>query len=57
MKGYRRSRELTEGCFENGWYKTGDIVYKNEHDYYFVVDRLKNMIKVNGMQVAPVEIV
>uniref|UniRef100_A0AC35FKE7 Uncharacterized protein n=1 Tax=Panagrolaimus sp. PS1159 TaxID=55785 RepID=A0AC35FKE7_9BILA len=56
MKGYLKNRDLTEKSFEEKWYKTGDIVFKNEEEYYFVVDRLKNMIKVNGMQVSPVEI-
>lgn len=57
MKGYLKSKDVTEKCFENEWLKTGDVVLQNEEGYFFVVDRLKNMIKVNGMQVAPTELV
>uniref|UniRef100_A0AC34FR37 Uncharacterized protein n=1 Tax=Panagrolaimus sp. ES5 TaxID=591445 RepID=A0AC34FR37_9BILA len=56
MKGYLKNKDLTEKSFEEKWLKTGDIVFKNDQEYYFVIDRLKNMIKVNGMQVSPVEI-
>uniref|UniRef100_A0A914Z7R5 Uncharacterized protein n=1 Tax=Panagrolaimus superbus TaxID=310955 RepID=A0A914Z7R5_9BILA len=56
MKGYLKNKDLTEKSFEESWYKTGDICFKNAQEYYFIIDRLKNMIKVNGMQVSPVEI-
>ena len=57
MKGYLKNDEETSRSLESsGWLKTGDVLYFDEDGYYYVVDRLKNMIKVNGMQVAPVEL-
>jgi acyl-coenzyme A synthetase/AMP-(fatty) acid ligase len=40
----------------DGWLHTGDIVTVDEEGYIFVVDRLKELIKYKGMQVAPAEI-
>jgi len=57
MKGYLKNDEANSKSLESsGWLKTGDVLYFDEDGYYYVVDRLKNMIKVNGMQVAPVEL-
>jgi acyl-coenzyme A synthetase/AMP-(fatty) acid ligase len=35
----------------------GDIVFFDEDRYFYVVDRIKNVIKINGMQVSPLELV
>ncbi|KAE9548321.1 hypothetical protein FO519_008459, partial [Halicephalobus sp. NKZ332] len=57
MKGYFKDDEENSKILESsGWMKTGDVLYFDEDGFYFVVDRLKNMIKVNGIQVAPVEL-
>ncbi len=34
----------------------GDVVYFDENGYYYVIDRIKDLIKVGGMQVSPTEI-
>ena len=39
-----------------GWLKTGDIAIRDEENYYYIVDRLKELIKVKGLQVAPAEL-
>ena len=40
----------------DGWLHTGDIGYVDADGCFFVVDRLKELIKYKGMQIAPAEI-
>lgn len=52
MKGYMNNPEVTRNAFDDdGFYLTGDIGYFNEKGYFFIVDRLKDMIKYKGFQV------
>ena len=57
MKGYLGNVAATEGMIRpDGWLRTGDIGYCDEAGQLFVVDRLKELIKTNGRQVAPAEL-
>ena len=57
MKGYLGRADATaESIDAEGWYRTGDIGYVDEDGYFFAVDRLKELIKFKGMQVAPAEL-
>lgn len=56
MKGYHNRPEETKNSFEDGWFKTGDMVYYDEKGYFFVTDRIKELIKVKGFQVPPAEL-
>ncbi|KAK7262028.1 hypothetical protein RIF29_28356 [Crotalaria pallida] len=57
MKGYVNDREATERTIDKeGWLHTGDIGYIDEDDELFIVDRLKELIKYKGFQVAPAEL-
>ena len=46
----------TAETFQDGWVRTGDEVYFNERKEIFVVDRIKELIKVRGFQVPPAEL-
>lgn len=54
--GYWENSQATEGAFEDGWFKTGDIGYQDEDGYFFIVDRLKDMIISGGENVYPAEV-
>ncbi|KAF5640797.1 4-coumarate ligase [Fusarium sp. NRRL 52700] len=60
MKGYyRRPRETSAAIVVEGndrWFRTGDIGYVDSRDRFYIIDRLKELIKVKGLQVAPAEI-
>lgn len=52
MKGYFNNQKATDETIDStGWLHTGDIVYYNEQNQFYIVDRLKELIKVNGLQV------
>ncbi len=57
MKGYHNRPAATRDMIdEDGWLHTGDVGYVDEDDYFYVVDRVKELIKYKGLQVAPAEI-
>lgn len=57
MKGYVGDEKATaETLDSNGWLKTGDICYFDSDGFLYIVDRLKEMIKYKGYQVAPAEL-
>ena len=53
MKGYWNLPEPTAESFFGEWFRTGDLGYIDEDGYVFMVDRKKDMIIVNGMNVYP----
>ncbi|PGH08308.1 hypothetical protein AJ80_07904 [Polytolypa hystricis UAMH7299] len=55
--GYRDDPELTVECLTtDGWFKTGDVGYEDQQGNFFITDRIKDMIKFKGYQVAPAEL-
>lgn len=57
MKGYWNKPEATKGTVTpDGWLKTGDVAYIDKEGKFFIVDRMKELIKVKGLQVAPAEL-
>ncbi|CAN1813487.1 4-coumarate--CoA ligase 2 [Linum perenne] len=57
MKGYLNDPESTSATIDKqGWLHTGDIGFIDDDDELFIVDRLKEIIKYKGFQVAPAEL-
>jgi acyl-CoA synthetase (AMP-forming)/AMP-acid ligase II len=56
MMGYWKEPQATAAALRDGWFWSGDIVTRDADDFYFVVDRRKEMIKYKGFPVAPAEV-
>ncbi|WP_392532379.1 AMP-binding protein [Nostoc sp. C117] len=57
MKGYWNNPEATANAIDSeGWFHTGDIAYIDEDGYFYIVDRIKDLIKCNGYSIAPAEL-
>lgn len=57
MSGYLDNPVATaEVLAADGWLRTGDIAHYDDQGYFYVTDRLKELVKVKGFQVAPAEL-
>jgi len=57
MKGYINDPKATSETIDSdGWLHSGDVGFYDEDKQFFVVDRLKELIKYNGFQVPPAEL-
>lgn len=54
--GYYKNPQATKETFIDGWVRTGDEVVVNEKNEVFILDRIKEILKVKGFQVAPAEL-
>lgn len=52
MKGYWKNEKATQETIdEEGWLHTGDVAYYDDDQFFFIIDRTKELIKVKGNQV------
>ncbi|KAJ5811870.1 hypothetical protein N7474_008171 [Penicillium riverlandense] len=57
FKGYWNNPAATKDSFtSDGYFKTGDIGYQDKSDSFYITDRVKELIKYKGFQVAPAEL-
>ena len=56
MQGYFRNPDATRAAVSNGWFRTGDIGYLDDHGYLYLVDRIKDLIISGGFNVYPGEV-
>ncbi|XP_031266911.1 4-coumarate--CoA ligase-like 6 [Pistacia vera] len=57
MKEYMDNMEATMSTIDNdGWLHTGDIVYFDQDAYLYIIDRVKEIIKYKGFQIAPADL-
>jgi long-chain acyl-CoA synthetase len=56
MQGYWNRQEETANALRRGWLLTGDIGHQDNDGYFYITDRKKDMLLVNGINVYPREI-
>ena len=56
LKGYYKNETANATAFRSGWFHTGDIGYRDEDGYFFIVDRKSDMIIRGGENIYPREI-
>jgi long-chain acyl-CoA synthetase len=56
MKGYYNRPKETADVFRGGWFHTGDIGRMDEDGYFYIVDRVKDMVNRGGFNVYPREV-
>lgn len=55
--GYHANPAATgESLSRDGWFRTGDVGYQDENNNFYIKDRVKELIKYKGFQVAPAEL-
>lgn len=53
---YLRNRDATEAVLQDGWFRTGDLVRRDEDGYVYMVERKKELIKRSGFNILPGEV-
>lgn len=56
FRGYYRNKEITDECWYDGLYHTGDTAWRDEDGYYWYVGRNDDVIKASGYRIGPFEI-
>jgi long-chain acyl-CoA synthetase len=56
MRGYWRNERETSGVIRNGFFHTGDLGYQDTEGYFYIIDRIKDMIVTGGEKVFSSEV-
>lgn len=56
MKGYYQDPDKTAQALQFGWLHTDDVGYRDEKGYFFIVDRMKDLIASGGFNISPGEV-
>ncbi|CAB3245688.1 unnamed protein product [Arctia plantaginis] len=57
FKGYYKDPEMTANTLtEDGWFMTGDILYRDDYWHFYFVDRIKSLLKYKSYQISPSEV-
>ncbi|KAB8254525.1 hypothetical protein BDV32DRAFT_15255 [Aspergillus pseudonomiae] len=56
FQGYHNNPAATAECLTDGWFRTGDVGYQDKNGNFYITDRVKELIKYKGFQVAPAEL-
>jgi long-chain acyl-CoA synthetase len=56
MKGYYKNPAATAEAMRGGWFRTGDLAYRDTDGFFFIVDRKKDMVIRGGFNVYPREV-
>ncbi|MEM9656907.1 MAG: AMP-binding protein, partial [Planctomycetota bacterium] len=56
MLGYWNRPDESANAIRDGWFHSGDIGRRDEQGYFYIVDRLKDIISVGGLKVFPAEV-
>lgn len=56
FKGYYRNEQLTDECYQDNVYYTGDVAWRDEEGYYWFVGRADDVIKSSGYRIGPFEV-
>jgi len=56
LKGYYKNPDANETAFRNGWFHTGDVGYRDDDGFFYIVDRKSDMIIRGGENIYPREI-
>ncbi len=56
MKGYWKNQQETQKVLQNGWFATGDCLWRDEEGFLYVAGRKKDVIITGGENVYPVEV-
>lgn len=56
FKGYCHDEQKTDEVWHDGYYRTGDMAWKDEEGYYWYVGRIDDLIKSSGYRIGPFEV-
>ncbi|MBM6595115.1 AMP-binding protein [Microvirga pudoricolor] len=56
MQGYYRKPEANQASFRGDWFRTGDLFWRDEQGFHYIVGRLKDMIRRSGENIAAREV-